>query len=55
MFWMMTVIIFGILAKIELIHYSDKPDQHDLSTYGIICIAITILSAVTILHKEYMV
>jgi hypothetical protein len=45
MFWIIIVIIFGILAAIQI--YKDV-DARDLSTFGIVCIVITIISTVTV-------
>lgn len=44
MFWIMLVIIFGILAAIQINHYYKDANQTDLSTYGVVCVIITVLS-----------
>ena len=48
MFWIIITIIFGILATIQINSFHKNENEHDLSTFGVICIIITVLSAAVI-------
>ena len=48
MFWIIITIIFGISAAIQIDSFYKNKNERDLSTFGVICIAIAVLSAAVI-------
>ena len=48
MFWIILVITFGILVAIQINRLCKNANERDLSTFGVVCIVITIISAVTV-------
>lgn len=51
MFWIILAIISGILAAIQIDRFCKNANEHDLSTYGVVCIIITVLSTFVIIAE----